>query len=344
MTLRVAVLAPISWRVPPRHYGPWEQFASLLTEGLVARGVDVTLFATGDSVTAARLSSVAARGWSEEGETGDPKVLECLHISAVFERAGEFDLIHNSFDFLPLTYSALVSTPVLTTIHGFSSPAIVPVYEKYNRDSAYVAISEADRHPRLDYVATIHHGIDTDDFPLRSSPGEYLLFFGRIHPDKGAAEAIEVAHRVGLPLVMAGIVQDREYFEQRVAPHIDDRRVRYVGPVGPDRRAAVLGGALALLHLIGFDEPFGFSVVEAMACGTPVVAFRRGSMPELIDDGGTGFLVDDVEQAAGAVRRAGGLDRPGLRRMAVKRFGRDRMVDEYLAAYATVLGSGRRAG
>ena len=241
--MRVAVLAPISWRVPPRHYGPWEQFASLLTEGLVARGVDVTLFATGDSKTAARLASVAARGWSEDGETADAKVLECLHISAAFERAGEFDLIHNSFDFLPLTYSAFVSTPVLTTIHGFSSPAIVPVYEKYNRRSAYVAISDADRHPRLDYAATIHHGIDTDDFPPGSGDGGYLLFFGRIHPHKGTAEAIEVARRVGQPLVIAGIVQDRDYFDRCVAPHVDDDHVRYLGPVGPDRRAAVLGGA-----------------------------------------------------------------------------------------------------
>jgi glycosyltransferase involved in cell wall biosynthesis len=332
------MLAPISWRVPPRHYGPWEQFASLLTEGLVARGVDVTLFATADSLTAARLSSTASRGWSEDGEAADAKVSECLHISAVFERASEFDLIHNSFDFLPLTYSALVSTPVLTTIHGFSSPAIVPVYEKYNRHGAYVAISDADRHPRLDYVATIHHGIDTDAFVPGASAGGYLLFFGRIHPDKGAAEAIEVARRVSLPLVMAGIVQDQGYFDERVAPHIDDRRVRYLGPVGPDRRSGLLGGAVALLHLIGFDEPFGFSVVEAMACGTPVVAFRRGSMPELIDHARSGFLVEDVEEAARAVTRVGGLDRAAVREWAVARFGRDRMTDDYLAAYSQVLG------
>jgi glycosyltransferase involved in cell wall biosynthesis len=238
------MLAPISWRVPPRHYGPWEQFVSLLTEGLVARGVDVTLFATGDSLTTARLSSTVARGWSEDPAV-DAKVSECLHISAVFERAGEFDLIHNSFDFLPLTYSALVSTPVLTTIHGFSSPAIVPVYEKYNRHGAYVAISEADRHPRLDYVATIHYGIDTDAFALGASPGGYLLFFGRIHPEKGAAEAIDVARRVGLPLVMAGIVQDQRYYDEQVAPHVDDRRVRYLGPVGPEQRSSVLPPAAA---------------------------------------------------------------------------------------------------
>ena len=186
------MLAPISWRVPPRAYGPWEQFASLLTEGLVERGVDVTLFATGDSLTAARLASVVPRGYSEDPEA-DAKVSECLHIAHVFERAGEFDVIHNSFDFLPLTYSGLVDTPMLTTIHGFSSPRILPVYQRYNARSGYVAISEADRHPSLDYLATIHHGIDTDRFALEPAAGSYLLFFGRIHPDKGTVEAIDVA-------------------------------------------------------------------------------------------------------------------------------------------------------
>ena len=190
------MLAPISWRVPPRHYGPWELFASLLTEGLVARGVDVTLFATADSLTRARLSSVVAHGWSEDPEI-EPKVVECLHIAEVFERAGEFDVIHNSFDFLPLTYSGLVTTPMVTTIHGFSSPRILQVYEKFNGRTAYVAISDADRHPRLDYVATVHHGIDTDGFALHPSPGGYLAFLGRIHPDKGTVEAIDTAERAG---------------------------------------------------------------------------------------------------------------------------------------------------
>jgi glycosyltransferase involved in cell wall biosynthesis len=337
--LRVAVLAPVSWRVPPRHYGPWEQFASLLTEGLVDRGIEVTLFATADSVTAGRLASVVPRGYSEDPNV-EPKVTECLHIAHAFERAAEFDVIHNSFDFLPLTYSGLVETPVLTTIHGFSSPRILPVYQRYNATTAYVAISDADRHPTLDYVATIHHGIDTDAFFLHPSPGGYLLFFGRIHPDKGAVEAIDVAERCGLPLVLAGIVQDQAYFDELVAPRIDGERVRFIGAVGPTERSGLLGGAHALLHLIGFEEPFGYSVVEAMACGTPAIAFRRGSMPELIADGTTGFLVDEIEGAVAAVGRSQDLDRAVIRAEAVARFGIGRMVEAYIAAYEEVARDG----
>jgi Glycosyl transferases group 1 len=338
---RVAVLAPISWRVPPRAYGPWEQFASLLTEGLVEREVDVTLFATGDSLTAAKLASVVERGYSEDPGV-EPKVSECLHIAHAFERATEFDVIHNGFDFLPLTYSELIDTPLLTTIHGFSSPAILPVYQRYNGRSAYVAISDADRHPSLDYLATIHHGIDTESFSLHPAPGGYLLFFGRIHPDKGAVEAIEVAERAGMPLTMAGIVQDRRYFDEEIAPRIDGDRVSFLGTVGPEERVGLLGGAHALLHLIGFEEPFGYSVVEAMACGTPVIAFRRGSMPELIDHGRTGFLVDSVDEAVAAVDRAGSLDRLRVRGQAVARFDKARMIDAYLDAYRELL-DGRHA-
>src|SRR3954451_5148237 len=256
MPLRVAILAPISWRVPPRQYGPWEQFASLLTEGLVRRGVDVTLFATADSVTTAHLIGTAPTGYSEDPAL-DAKAWEALHISAVFERASEFDVIHNSFDFLPLTYSGLVDTPVVTTIHGFSSEQIVPVFAKYNARGYYVAIRDSDRHERLDYIATIHHGIDFDEFTLQQERGDYLLFFGRIHPDKGAVEAIEVADRVGLPLTIAGIIQDRDYFERLVEPRVDGEHVSYVGPVGRDRRGDLLRGARALLPLVNFDEPFG---------------------------------------------------------------------------------------
>ena len=295
----------------------------------------MTLFASGDSLTAGRLASVVPHGYEEDPEV-DPKVSECLHIAHAFERAAELDVIHNSFDFLPLTYSELVETPVLTTIHGFSSPRILPVYQRYDASSAYVAISDADRHPSLDYLATIHHGIDTDAFALHPSPGEYLLFFGRIHPHKGTVEAIEVAERTGIPLILAGIVQDERYFEELVKPRLDGDSVRYLGPVGPDERSELLGGARALLHLISFEEPFGYSVVEAMACGTPVLAFPRGSMPELIEDGTTGFLVEDIAGAVAALERAERLDRAAIREHAVARFGIDRMVDAYLDAYRAI--------
>ena len=330
--MRIAVLAPISWRVPPRHYGPWELFASLLTEGLVSRGHEVTLFATADSETSARLCSVVPRGWSEDPGV-NPKVAECLHISEVFERASEFDVIHNSFDFLPLTYSRLISTPMITTIHGFSSPDIVPVYAKYNDSNFFVAISDADRHPALDYVATIHHGIDVDAFTFNPAPGSYLAFFGRIHPDKGVVAAIDVANETGIPLRIAGIIQDRAYFESEVAPRLDQQHVQFIGPVQAEDRSSFLGGAVALLHLIDFDEPFGLSVVEAMACGTPVIAFDRGSMSEIIVEGTTGSVVIDIESAVKAVRGVDQFERATVRAMSVQRFSCDRMVDEYVAAY-----------
>jgi glycosyltransferase involved in cell wall biosynthesis len=341
--LRLAMLAPISWRVPPRHYGPWEQFVSLLTEGLVERGVDVTLFAAADSLTSATLVGTIPTGYSEDQEL-DAKVWEGLHIATVFERAAEFDLIHNNFDFLPLTYSGLVNTPVVTTIHGFSSEKIVPVFERYGDRGHYVAISDADRHPRLRYEATIHHGIQMDTFPLVRAAGDYLLFFGRIHPHKGAAEAIDVAARVGMPLVLAGIVQDREYFERSVEPRIDGDRVTYIGSVGPDERGAVLGGARALLHLISFEEPFGFSVIESMACGTPVIATRRGSMPELVQHGVNGALVEAPDDAVDAVETVGRLDRAAVRASVERRFDVSRMVGEYIEVYRRIVERGPARG
>lgn len=333
----MAVLAPIAWRTPPRHYGPWEQFASLLTEGLVAAGHEVTLFATADSTTAAELVSTARCGWSEDTSV-DAKVAECLHIASVFERAGEFEVIHNGFDFLPLTYSDLVSTPVVTTIHGFSSERIVPVYQRYDGRGAYVSISDADRHPALRYAATIHHGIDTDQFAVHPDPGEHLLFFGRIHPDKGTAHAIELARRCGRRLDIAGIIQDENYFCDEVAPHLDGETVRYLGPIDTAGRADALGGAHALLHLIDFDEPFGYSVVEAMACGTPVIAHNRGSMSELIEHGVTGYLVDDLDAAVAAVDAAGTLDRSTIRELTEGRFTIAAMVDKYVEVYRSVIG------
>jgi glycosyltransferase involved in cell wall biosynthesis len=330
------MLSPIAWRTPPRHYGPWESVVSILTEGLVRRGVDVTLFATGDSITSGRLRSVCPRGY-EEDPSIDPKVWECLHISEAFESGDDFDLIHNHFDYLPLTYTAMTDTPVLTTIHGFSSPRILPVYKKYDNKCYYVSISDADRSAELDYVATIHHGIDLDRFDFQPEPGDYLLFFGRIHPEKGTREAIEIARATRRRILVAGIVQDRAYFDREIGPSIDGEQVVYLGSVGPEERDHLLGGALALMHPINFEEPFGLSVVEAMACGTPVIAFNRGSMPEVIDDGGTGFLVSSVEEAVSAVARIGSISREKCRRWVEDRFGADRMVEEYLQVYEKII-------
>ena len=335
--MKIAMLAPISWRTPPRGYGPWELVTSLLTEALVARGVEVTLFATHDSHTAGALAGVVPRAYSED-PTLDAKVWEALHVAHVFERAAEFDLIHNQADFVPLAFSRLTDTPMVTTIHGFSSPRILPIFRAYQDRVSYVAISEADRAADLRYAATIHHGVPLDDFPFDAEGGPDLLFFGRMHPDKGAAEAVACAAACGRRLLMAGLVQDQGYFAREVEPRIDGDRVRYAGVLGGGERVRALGGHAALLHLIGFDEPFGLSVIEAMACGTPVIAHRRGSMPELIADGVTGFLVDTPEEAVGAVARLPEIDRAACRARVARHFSVDRMADRYMDLYRRVLG------
>lgn len=330
------MLAPIAWRTPPRAYGPWEQVAANHTEGLVAAGHDVTLFATADSQTTAVLAATAPRGYAED-PTLDAKVVECLHISHCMERAEEFDLIHNHFDFLPLTYSALIDRPLVTTIHGFSSERIVPVYRKYDGRAHYVSISNADRHPTLTYAATVYNGIRTADFTLRTDPDDYLLYFGRIHPHKGAHDAIAIARRGGYRLVLAGLIQDENYFREQVQPHLNDTDCCYVGNVGPAERDRWLGGARALLHPIYFEEPFGLSVAEAMLCGTPVIAYRRGSMPELINDGVTGFLVDDADAAVATLPRLAEIDRSACRRWAEERFSVEAMVRGYEAVYSRLV-------
>jgi glycosyltransferase involved in cell wall biosynthesis len=338
--VKLAMLAPVAWRTPPRHYGPWESVASLLTEGLVRRGVEVTLFATLDSVTAAALDGVCPHGYAEDPGL-DGRVWEALHVSHALARSGEFDLVHNHLDWLPLAFGEHARAPMVTTIHGFSGAGILPAYTRSR--SAFVAISGSDRHPGLDYAATIPHGIDLTALPYRDRPGEQLVSFGRIHPDKGTADAIEIARRAGRRLVICGIVQDEQYFAEAVAPHVDGDRVTYLGSVGPERRAEVLGAATALLHPIHFDEPFGLSVVEAMACGTPVIAYRRGSMAEVIDEGVTGYLARDVGSAAAAVPAAAALDRAAVRARAAARFSADRMVEDYLRVYEALLRSASTA-
>ena len=333
--MKIAMLAPIAWRTPPRAYGPWELVTSLLTEALVARGVDVTLFATLDSLTSAKLDGVVPAGY-EEDPAIDAKVWEYRHLSHVFAQADQFDLIHNQADFPAHAFAPLVDTPMVTTIHGFGSNRILPMYQPFQDRVHYVAISDADRHPALKYAATIHHGIPLDDFAFDPDGGDGLLFFGRIHPDKGAAEAIAAAQAGGRSLDMYGLIQDADYHAGHVAPHLSGQ-IRFHGPVGGADRIRALGSAAAMLHLINFDEPFGLSVIEAMACGTPVIANRRGSMPELIEHNVTGFLVDSFDEAVAAIDRVGDIDRAACRRAVTERFSVERMADRYIELYESII-------
>ena len=333
--MRLALLGPVAWRTPPRHYGPWEQITGLLAEGLVARGVDVTLFATLDSVTSARLDGVCPRGYAED-PTADGRVWEAIHVAHALARSAEFDLVHNHLDWLPLAFAEHCRAPMLTTVHGFSGAEIMPAYARAR--SAYVSISDADRADGLEYVATVYHGIDLDGLPFSPEGGPGLVAFGRVHPDKGTHTAIEIARAAGRPLTICGIVQDERYFTEKVAPHIDGDQVTFLGSVGPQRRGEILGASAALLHPIDFDEPFGLSVVESMACGTPVVAYRRGSMAEVVDEGVSGFLVDTVPEATAAVARIGEIDRAGCSARARQRFSADRMVTDYLRVYRDIIG------
>ena len=334
--MKIAVLSPIAWRTPPRGYGPWEQVASNIAEGLVRLGHDVTLFATADSHTTGRLHAVCPRGW-EEDPSVDPDIWKLMHISEVFERAAEFDIIHNHFDFPSLSYSRLVDTPVITTIHGFSSPKLYPIYEKYNANSYYVSISDSDRYEKIDYVATVYNGIELDDFTYSDRASDDLVWLGRICHEKGTAEAIQIARDSGRNLILAGIIQEADYYAKHVQPYIDNEQIRYIGPIGPQQRNELLGKAAALLHPVMEPERFGLVMIEAMACGTPVIGFDKGSVREVTAHGETGFVVEDVPQAVAAVTRLGEISRPACRQHVEKHFTVETMVDGYLHAYQTVL-------
>jgi glycosyltransferase involved in cell wall biosynthesis len=333
--MKVALLGPIAWRTPPVHYGPWELITSLLAEGLTGRGIDVTLFATLDSITKATLDGVSPTGYEESDEI-DGRVWEALHVSHALSRSGEFDLVHNHLDWLPLAFSRHCAAPMLTTIHGFSGPDILPAYRRST--SQFVSISDSDRSPDLSYAGTVHHGIDLSSLPVSASPSSSdLVVFGRIHPDKGTDLAIEIAQRAGRRLIICGIVQDQAFYRDLVEPRIDGDRVVHLGSVGPADRGRILGSAAALLHPIRFAEPFGLSVVESMACGTPVIAYRKGSMPEVVDEGVTGRLVTDADEAVAAVAGIGSIDRLGCAARARQRFSADRMVEDYLAIYRKIV-------
>lgn len=329
---RIAVLSPVAWRTPPRHYGAWETVASNIAEGLVARGWDVTLFATADSITRAELRACVERGY-EEDKAVDPKVVEYLHISTCFEQADQFDLIHSHYDFMALTYTNLVRTPVLTTIHGFSSPQILPIYLKH-RQGNFVSISDSDRHPELPYRGTVYNGIDTELYDFQATAGADLVFLGRIHPDKGLHLALEVARRAGRRLLIGGIIQDRSYFEQL---DIDGKQAIYLGPLDNKGKNELFAGACALLHLNTIPERFGLVLVEANCAGIPVIAMDLGSPREVIEHGRTGFLVNSVEEALAALKRIPEIRRADCRQRVSQHFSIEAMVVGYEKIYGEIL-------
>ena len=339
--MRIGILAPITWRTPPRRYGPWEQVCSSLADGLAARGHQVVLFATGDSLTRAQLSWVCPRPLGEDPQL-PARPYEFLHMAHALAAARELDILHNHFNCWPLCFTPLLQTPVVTTLHGSAllEPDTRVVYRRF-RDLPYVSISDAERSgcPELNYLATVYNGIDLRQFTFQERPGDYLLFLGRISPKKGTHLAIRAAHRAGVRLVIAAHIpeDERAFFDEAVRPHIDGKRVEFVGEVGPAERDRLLGGALALLHLVTVPEPFGLVMAEAQACGTPVIGFRAGSVPEVVRHGETGFVVSDLDEAVAALERVADLDRRACRAWVEARFTVERMVEGYLDVYRRVL-------
>jgi len=334
--MRIAMLSPMTRPNFHCRYSRREKMVSLLAQGLLERGEDVSLFAAGEAAAKRILRAVEPNGNIEDiGLSHD--AWEFVGISEVFERAQEFDIIHNHFDVVPLTYSGLICTPMLTTIHGFTVNHILPVYEKYNQKNFYVSVSDADRSPSLRYIATIYYGLDLDSFRFWPDPGESLVWTGRINPESGAAKAVEIARRSGVKLVIAGAIDDDSYFESEIRLLTEQGAVQYVGPVNPEHMDSLLGRAAALLYTTGIDEPFGLSAVEANACGTPVIAFDRGSIREIIVHGVNGFLVDDVNGAVDAVGELATLSRKDCRKLTEERFSRQRMVDDYLRVYREIV-------
>ena len=332
---RIAILSPVAWRTPPRAYGAWETVAGNIAEGLVARGwKNVTLFATKESITTAKLQGWIEKGY-EEDKSQVPLVSTCLHISKVMERAGEFDLIHNNFDYLPLTYLPFIKTPMLTTIHGFSEPDILRVYHDH-KDTYYASISDSDRDPGLPYLATVYNGIDLSNLTFRPTPGDKLVHYGRIHNDKGTHFAIEVAKKSGMDLIIAGIIQDQDYFDNLIKPHLNQSSIQFIGPVNPVQRDALLKEAYAVIHLNMIPERFGLVMAESMAAGVPVIAMDLGSCREVIADKQTGYLVNSVDEAAKVVAKIDCIDRKKCLQRVQENFTIDKMVEGYEKVYEEI--------
>jgi glycosyltransferase involved in cell wall biosynthesis len=341
--LRIAQLAPTYERVPPAAYGGTELIVHLLTEELVKRGHDVTLFASGDSETTARLQSVTPLP-VRYGDVVDglrhAEYLQLANAQACFlaAAAGEFDIVHNHAGVEGLVLAAASRTPVLTTNHNPFVPQTQPIWDAYPWAHHGVSAASAATFPSRGALPPIHHGIDVESFSFGRQPEGYLLFLGRFMPDKGAMRAIEAARQADRPLVLAGKVDtaDVEHFTRDIEPAIDGNRVTFVGEADADTKRRLLAGADALLFPIEWDEPFGLVMIEALASGTPVIGFRRASVPEIVDDGLTGFVVDDVAAMASAIDRVAEIDRRICRREAERRFTVERMADDYVSHYTMV--------
>jgi glycosyltransferase involved in cell wall biosynthesis len=336
--VRIAHIAPVATTIPPPKSGSVETMTSLLTEGLVARGEDVTLFATADSKTSAKLHAIYPHGYWHDEHMWPWELYEMLNLAAAVERCGAFDIIHYEAAYYPmsLAFTRLCETPIVQTLHHSPSAAEVRLWSRYP-EAPFVAISKEQERllAGLNVVGTVLHGIDTDNFAFQETPEDYLLFLGRFTDGKGPLQAIEIAKRVGMRLILAAAEDD--YYRERVAPHVDGRHVIYFGEADFNAKVKLYGGAKALLYPIQAREPFGLVLAEAMACGTPVAALDRGAVREVVDEGITGLIFNDLEEMTRGLPRVFDLDRRRVHDQAVARFGTRRMVDEYIAVYKRIV-------
>ncbi len=345
-TQRIALVAPLYESVPPKLYGGTERVVSYLAEELVALGHDVTLFATADSVTSATLRPMAPQGLRLDGACRDPLARHVAMIGSVLEEALDFDVIHWHLDYVHLPVCAALGLEALTTLHGrLDIPDLVPLFRRFS-DHPLVSISNAQRKPLewARWLGTVHHGLPTGLLPFQPKPGGYLAFLGRISPEKRPDRAIRIARRAGMPLRIAAKIEnlDRAYYDSVVKPLLDGNDVEFVGEIGERDKAQFLGNAAALLFPIDWPEPFGLVMIESLACGTPVIAFPGGSVPEIVADGVTGYLVNSEEEAVAALARLDRIDRSACRRDFEERFSARRMARDYLRLYREVAAPHRR--
>jgi glycosyltransferase involved in cell wall biosynthesis len=338
--VRIAQVAPLYERVPPKYYGGTERIVSCLTDELVRQGHDVTLFASGDSITQAKLISVCDEALRLNPKYTDPILYHMLLAERAAQRADEFDFIHFHLTYLHYPIAKRLATPHATTVHGrIDLPEYVPLYHEYS-DTPVISISDSQRAPLpwLNWQGTVYHGIPDELFSCRAEPGKYLAFLGRFSPEKRADRAIEIAKRSGIPLKIAAKVEntDLEYFETVIKPLLNDPLIEYIGEIAEEEKQEFLSDAYAQIFPIDWPEPFGLVMIEALACGTPTIAFRCGSVPEIIDDGVTGFIVDSVEEAIESLKRIPKLSREKCRQVFEERFSASRMVKDYLSIYARI--------